>query len=39
MKPTGSPKKLPGSPHEATKNFRAEILTIFSCYFGKSMSS
>ena len=24
-KPTGSPKKLPGRPQEATKNFRAEI--------------
>jgi hypothetical protein len=24
-KPTGSPKKLPGSPQEGTKNFRAEI--------------
>jgi hypothetical protein len=26
----GSPMKLPGSTQEATKNFRAEILTIFS---------
>ena len=31
--PTGSPKKLPGSPKEAIKNFRAEILTIFSLLF------
>jgi hypothetical protein len=30
MKPTGSPKKLPGSTKEGLKNFRAEILTIFS---------
>ena len=29
-----SPKKLPGSPQEATKNFRTEILTIFSLLFG-----
>jgi hypothetical protein len=28
------PKKLPGSPQEATKNFRADFLTIFCCYFG-----
>ena len=30
----GSPKKLPKSTQEATKNFRAEILTMFLCYFG-----
>ena len=28
-KPTRSPKKLPESSQEATKNFRADILTIF----------
>ena len=28
-----SPKKLPRSPQEATKNFRAEILTIFLLLF------
>ena len=27
-KPTGSPKKLPGSPKEGTKNFRAEIISL-----------
>jgi hypothetical protein len=32
-KPTGSPKKLPGSPKEDIKTFRAEILTIFSLLF------
>ena len=30
-----SPKKLPGSPQEATKNFRGEILTIFLLPFWK----
>ena len=28
------PKKLPGSPQEATKNFRAEIQKYFRWYFG-----
>jgi hypothetical protein len=32
-KPIGSPKKLPGSPKEAVKTFRAEILTIFLLVF------
>ena len=31
----GSPRKLPGRPQEATKNFRAEILTLFSLLFWK----
>ena len=30
------PQKLPGSPKEAIKNFRAEILTIVRCYFGQN---
>jgi hypothetical protein len=38
--PTGSPKKLPGSLKEAIKNFRAEILTIFSLLFwSKTMTT
>ena len=32
-KSQGSPKKLPGSPQEATKKIRAEILIIFSLLF------
>ena len=28
------PKKLPGSPQKATKNFRAEIQKYFRWYFG-----
>ena len=32
-KSPGNPKKLPGSPQEATKNFRADILTIFSLLY------
>ena len=32
-KSLGGQKELPGSPQEATKNFRAEILTIFSLLF------
>ena len=35
-KPT--PKKLPGSPQEGTKNFRAEILEIISLVFWKKLS-
>ena len=34
-KSPGSPKNLPESPQEATKNFGAEILTIFSLTFCK----
>ena len=30
------PPKLPGSPQEATKNFRAEIQKFFRCYFGRN---
>ena len=37
-KSPGSPKKLPGSPQEATKNFRAEILTLFSLLFRSKRS-
>jgi hypothetical protein len=35
-----SPQKLPGSPQEATKNFRAEILTynIFVAILVKTMT-
>ena len=32
-KPTGSPKKLPGSPKEGIKYFRAKILKIFFLLF------
>ena len=34
-KPTGRPKKLPGSPKEAIKTVRAEFLTIFLLLFWK----
>ena len=33
LSPQEAPRKPPGSPREATKNFRAEILTIFSLLF------
>ena len=38
-KPTGSPKKLPGSPKEAIKAFRAASFKFFGSYFGKLMIS
>ena len=37
-KPTGSPKKLPGSPQDGTQNFRAEVLEIISLVFWKKLS-
>jgi hypothetical protein len=38
-KSPGGPKKLPGSPKEALKTFRAKFFKFFGSHFGKLMSS